>query len=33
MIACEVECRRDGIEGVFIELDIAGLDGVAQGAR
>lgn len=27
MIACEVECRRDGIEGVFVELDVPGLDG------
>jgi succinyl-CoA synthetase beta subunit len=26
MIACEVECRRDGIEGVFVELDIHGLE-------
>lgn len=25
MIACEVECRRDGIEGVFVVLEIAGL--------
>jgi succinyl-CoA synthetase beta subunit len=25
MIACEVECRRDGVEGVFVELDISGL--------
>jgi succinyl-CoA synthetase beta subunit len=25
MIACEVECRRDGIEGLFVELDIPGL--------
>jgi hypothetical protein len=24
MIACEVECRRDGVEGVFVELDIPG---------
>ncbi|MGD9690542.1 MAG: ATP-grasp domain-containing protein [Phycisphaerales bacterium] len=22
MIACEVECRRDGIEGLFVELDL-----------
>ncbi len=26
MIACEVECRRDGVEGVFVELDIPGLE-------
>lgn len=29
MIACEVECRRDGIEGVFVELRVPGLDGPA----
>src|SRR5262249_20160150 len=28
MIACEVECRRDGIEGVFVELEVPGLEGV-----
>ncbi len=22
MIACEVECRRDGVEGIFVELDM-----------
>lgn len=26
LIACEVECRRDGIGGVFVELDIPGLE-------
>jgi len=26
MIVCEVECRRDGIEGIFVELEIPGLD-------
>jgi succinyl-CoA synthetase beta subunit len=26
LIACEVECRRDGIDGVFVELDVPGLD-------
>ena len=26
MIACEVECRRDGIDGVFVVLDIPGLE-------
>jgi hypothetical protein len=26
MIAAEVECRRGGIDGLFVELDIAGLD-------
>lgn len=25
LIACEVECRRDGIDGIFVELDIPGL--------
>jgi succinyl-CoA synthetase beta subunit len=25
MIACEVECRRDGAGGVFVELDLPGL--------
>lgn len=25
MIACEVECRRDGIDGMFVELHIPGL--------
>ncbi len=28
MIACEVECRRDGIDGVFVVLDIPGLDAL-----
>lgn len=27
MIACEVECRRDGIDGVFVQLDMPGLEG------
>ena len=26
LIACEVECRRDGIEGICVQLDIPGLD-------
>lgn len=26
MIVCEVECRRDGIDGVFVALEIPGLD-------
>ncbi len=30
MIACEVECRRDGIGGVFVVLDTPGLDGAAH---
>jgi len=28
MIACEVECRRAGIEGLFVALDIPGLDAL-----
>jgi len=28
MIACEVECRRDGVGGVFVELDVPGLADV-----
>ena len=32
MIACEVECRRDGVEGLFVELETPGLaDLVAKG--
>ncbi|MFN0134051.1 MAG: ATP-grasp domain-containing protein [Phycisphaerales bacterium] len=26
LIACEVECRRDGVEGLFVELPVAGVD-------
>jgi len=26
LIACEVECRRHGIEGMYVQLDIPGLD-------
>lgn len=26
LIACEVECRRDGIYGIFVELEIPGLE-------
>ena len=36
MIACEVECRRDGIGGVFVALDVPGLDeaiAAMKGAR
>ena len=32
MIACEVECRRDGVEGVFVELEIPGLDAGGGGS-
>ena len=31
MIACEVECRRDGVEGVFVELEIPGLGECESG--
>lgn len=27
MIACEVECRRDGVDGLFVELDMPALPG------
>lgn len=33
MIACEVECRRSGIDGVFVELDIPGLEGGSRAGR
>ncbi len=33
MIACEVECRRDGIDGVFVVLDIPGLDALRDPSR
>jgi len=34
MIACEVECRRDGIPGVHVVLDIPGLNEcVLEGSR
>jgi hypothetical protein len=26
LLACDVECRLAGIEGFYLELDIAGLD-------
>ena len=26
LLACDVECRLDGIEGFYLELDIPGLD-------
>jgi succinyl-CoA synthetase beta subunit len=29
-IACEVECRRAGVEGVFVELDVPGLDAATE---
>lgn len=33
MIACEVECRRDGIDGVFVELDLPVVEGGEQVAK
>ena len=26
LLACDVECRLAGVEGFYLELDIAGLD-------
>lgn len=33
MIACEVECRRDGIDGVFVELTMPMIEGGAPNAK
>jgi len=33
MIACEVECRRDNVDGIFVQLDIPGLDAVLTEGR
>jgi succinyl-CoA synthetase beta subunit len=33
LIACEVECRRNGIDAVHVELDIPGLDASLAAAR
>lgn len=33
LIACEVECRRDGIDGLFVELDVPGLAPLVAQAR
>ena len=33
MIACEVECRRDGVDGFFVHLDIPGLELVTTPSR
>ena len=33
LLACDVECRLAGIEGFYLELDIAGLDELTGGAR
>ncbi len=33
-IACEVECRRDGVEGFFVDLDVPGLtEHSSRGTR
>lgn len=29
LIACEVECRRDNVEGLFVELDVPSMDDAA----
>jgi hypothetical protein len=31
LIACEVECRRMGLDAVFVQLEIPGLDAVVCG--
>src|SRR6476660_9518088 len=33
LLACDVECRLDGVEGFYLELDIPGLDELIGGAR
>jgi hypothetical protein len=33
LLACDVECRLAGIEGFYLELDIAGLDELIGGGR
>jgi succinyl-CoA synthetase beta subunit len=33
LLACDVECRLAGVEGLFLELDIPGLDELIRGAR
>src|SRR5881628_2470457 len=33
LLACDVECRLVGIEGFYLELNIAGLDELIGGAR
>lgn len=32
-LACDVECRLAGVEGFYLELDIAGVDELMGGAR
>jgi hypothetical protein len=31
LLACDVECRLAGIEGLYLELDIPGLDELIRG--
>ena len=33
LLACDVECRLAGVEGFYLELDIAGLDELIGGAQ
>ncbi len=33
LLACDVECRLEGVEGFYLELDIPGLDELIGGAR
>ncbi|PZR76921.1 MAG: hypothetical protein DLM73_01155 [Chthoniobacterales bacterium] len=33
LLACDVECRLAGVEGLYLELDIPGLDELIGGAR
>jgi succinyl-CoA synthetase beta subunit len=33
LLACDVECRLAGVEGFYLELDIAGLDELIGGVR
>ena len=33
LIACEVECRRDGIDGLFVAIDLPDLDPIIGKAR
>ena len=31
LLACDVECRLEGVEGFYLELDIPGLDELIRG--
>jgi len=33
LVACDVECRLAGIDGLYLELDVPGLDKLIGGAR